>query len=206
MAVDPSYLHTDGTANVVSVVVSNKVEGAGATAVFDGRSYYQSLVTISQTASLNNTLDYAFAVGNAGIGNASSSYLTSRTVDMGGLGSSSISSAELHAIYTYGSGGLDDAVLLNGTSLLGNDVANGNNGDTNNYPADIVATSAITNDLNATDNVLKFTADAADLPSARRWRIMFFLKWRLLESSMRCRSQARWRFWHPLRPPRCLSS
>jgi hypothetical protein len=86
--------------------------------VFNGRSYYQSLVTISQTASLNNTLDYAFAVGNAGIGNASSSYLTSRTVDMGGLSSSSISSAELHAIYTYGTSGLDDAMLLNGTRWI----------------------------------------------------------------------------------------
>jgi len=161
LPINPSYLHTDGSQDIVSVVVSDKTTGA--TSPFDGRSYYQTLVTISQSASLNNTLDYVFAAGGGDIGQASGGYLTSRTLDLGAIGSQPISQADLYATYIYGDSGQKDALLLNGFSLLGDDVAKKNG--TASYPADFIYANMPTSDLLTADNLLKFTVDSADFPS-----------------------------------------
>jgi hypothetical protein len=158
LPVNPAYLHADGSANTVSVVVSDKTQGA--TALFDGRTYYQALVTISQSTSNNNTLDYAFAAGGGDIG-TSAGYLTSRTLNMGALSNSTINQADLYATYIYGDSGQKDAVLLNGTSLLGDDVATKNGSAA--YPADVVHASLAASSLLTTSNFLKFTVDAADV-------------------------------------------
>ncbi|MCE5268135.1 MAG: PEP-CTERM sorting domain-containing protein [Planctomycetaceae bacterium] len=155
--VDPTYLHTDGSSDLVSVMVSDKT--AGATQPFDGRSYYQALVTISQIASLNNTLDYAFAAGSGDIG-TSSGYVTSRTLNLGNIGSLAVIQADLYAGYIYGDANQKDSLLLNGHSLLGDDVAHKNG--TASYPADFVYASVPTADLLPTDNLLRFTVDPAD--------------------------------------------
>ena len=160
LPINPSYLHTDGSADVVSVVVSDKTTGA--TSPFDGRSYYQSLVTISQSAGLGKTLDYAFAAGGGDIGQTSGGYVTSRTLDLGAISSQPISQADLYAIYTYGDAGQKDKLLLNGNSLLGDDVAKKNGSAA--YPADFVYANVPTSDLLAADNLLKFTVDPADFP------------------------------------------
>jgi hypothetical protein len=161
LPVNPSYLHKDGSADAVSVVVSDKTTGA--TSPFDGRTYYQALVTISQSTSLNNTLDYAFAAGGGDIGQTSGGYVTSRTLNMGYLSNTTISQADLYAAYIYGDAGQGDALLLNGTSLLGSDVANKNG--TATYPADFVHASLAASNLVSTNNLLKFTVDAADVSS-----------------------------------------
>jgi hypothetical protein len=162
LPIDPSYLNSNGTANQVSVSIGNKTKGAGASAVFDGRSMYQSLVTVSQDDSLNNTLDYAFAAGGGDIGKAPSSYLTSRTLDMGSLGSGTVTSARAHAIYTYGDLNQKDKLLFNGTALVGDDVANKKNGVSSpTYPADVIDTD-VTSFVQSGTNSLKFTVDAAD--------------------------------------------
>jgi len=158
LPVNPAYLHTNGSADTVSVVVSNKTTGA--TAPFDGRTYYQALVTISQSTSLTNTLDYAFAAGGGDIG-TSSGYVTSRTLNLGAISSSDITQADLYATYIYGDAGQNDALLLNGTSLLGNDVATKNG--TANYPADFVHAGLSSTNLLSTNNLLKFTVDSADV-------------------------------------------
>jgi hypothetical protein len=158
LPVDPTYLHTNGSADAVSIVVSDKTTGA--TSPFDGRTYYQALVTISQSASLSNTLDYAFAAGGGDIG-TSTGYVTSRTLNLGSLSGSNVSHADLFAAYIYGDAGQSDALLLNGTSLLGSDVANKNG--TAAYPADFVHANVSASSLALTNNLLKFTVDAADV-------------------------------------------
>lgn len=160
LAIDPSYLHTDGSADVVSVAVTDKTQGA--TALFDGRSYYQTLVTISQRAGLDSTLDYAFATGAGDIG-TSTGYVTSRILNLGGLGGPSFGRADLYAGYLYGDANQKDSLRLNGVSLLGDDVATKNG--TASYPADFVHTSLSAGGLLASNNTLKFTVDAADFPA-----------------------------------------
>jgi hypothetical protein len=163
LPVDPSFLHTNGDADSVSVVVSDKTQGA--TSPFDGRSYYQALVTISQSAGLNNTLDYAFAAGGGDIG-TSAGYAASRTLNMGGIGGGPISSSSLHAVYIYGDAGQADKLLLNGVSLAGDDAADHNNGDLVSYPADALLKISVPGGaLLPTDNLLRFTVDAADFGS-----------------------------------------
>jgi hypothetical protein len=158
LPVNPAYLHTSGAADTVSVAVSDKTTGA--TSPFDGRTYYQALVTISQSASLSNTLDYAFAAGGGDIG-TSAGYTTSRTLNLGSLSDATITQADLYAAYIYGDAGQSDALLLNGTSLLGSNVANKNG--TADYPADFVHTSVSASNLALTNNQLKFTVAAADV-------------------------------------------
>ena len=153
--VSPSYLNTNGATNDVSVTVSDKTKGA--TSYFDGRSYYQALVTVSQTAGLNNTLSYAFAAGGGDIGTGTG-YLNSRTLDMGGIGSRTVTRARAHAIYAYGDYGQADQLLLNGVSLAGNDAANHNNNDTSvNYPADILDVDAMSGLALSGNNQLTFS-------------------------------------------------
>lgn len=158
VAVDTSYLNVGSSAtNQVSVTVSNKTQGA--TALFDGRSYYQSLVTITQDSSLNNVLAYAFAAGGGDIG-TSAGYTTSRTLDLGSLSTSNVTDADLYALYIYGDAGQNDKLLLNGTSLLGDDVATKNG--TASYPADFVSADA-TSALQDGNNTLTFTVDPSDV-------------------------------------------
>lgn len=158
--VNASLLNIGSSAsNEISVVVSDKTTGA--TQPFDGRSFYQSLVTVTQTASLNNLLNYSFVSGAGDIGQTSGGFVTNRTLNLGGFNSSlPVTQADLHAIYTYGDAGQQDALLLNGTSLLGNDVAFKNG--TANFPADIVQTSVPTGLLSSMGNQLKFTVDPSD--------------------------------------------
>jgi hypothetical protein len=161
LPVDPSYLNKGSAAtNAVSVVVSDKTQGA--TAPFDGRCYYQTLVTITQNAGLNKTLDYAFAAGGGDIGQTSGGYVISRTLNLGAIGSQPISQADLYALYIYGDANQKDALLLNGSSLLGDDVAKKNGSVA--YPADFVYASVPTGDLLTSGNLLKFTVDPADFP------------------------------------------
>ncbi len=157
LPINTGFLHTDGSTDAVSVVVSDKTTGA--TAPFDGRSYYQALVTISQSAGLNNTLDYAFAAGGGDIG-TSAGYLLSRTLDLGPVSGLLVSQANLYALYIYGDAGQKDKLLLNGVSMLGDDVANKNG--TAAYPADFVHADLTTGNLLTSDNLLKFTVDPAD--------------------------------------------
>jgi len=168
LPIDPGYLYTNGTANEVSVQVSNKTQGSGASAVFDGRSNYQALVTITKSAALNNTLDYAFAAGGGDIG-TSAGYVTSRTLDFGSIGSGTISQADLYAVYTYGDYAQNDKLLLNDVSLFGDNAANKNNNDASvTYPADFLhAYSALLQGVSfrTTGNTLKFTVDSADVSS-----------------------------------------
>lgn len=160
LPVNTAYLHADGSANTVSVVVSDKTTGA--TAPFDGRTYYQALVTISQNTSLNNTLDYAFAAGGGDIG-TSTGYVTSRMLNLGSLTSSTSTQADLYAAYIYGDAGQSDALLMNGTSLLGSDVATKNGSAA--YPADFVHANVSVATLALTNNQLKFSVGAADVSS-----------------------------------------
>lgn len=160
LPINPSYLHTDGSADVVSVVVSDKTTGA--TSPFDGRSYYQNLITISRSASLKSTLDYAFVAGGGDIGQTSGGYVTSRTLNLGAIASQPVSQVDLYATYIYGDAGQKDSLLLNDYSLLGDDVAKKNG--TAAYSADFVYSNVPTSYLSAADNLLKFTVDPADFP------------------------------------------
>jgi hypothetical protein len=162
LPIDPSYLNTNGTANQVSVVVGDKTKGAGATSYFDGRSSYQTLVTISQNGNLGTSLDYALAVGGGDIG-TSSGYVTSRTLNLGSFSIDTFVQADLYGTYIYGSNGQMDKLLLNGNSLLGDDVAKGIG--VTDYPSDFVYASVPEADLLATGNTLKYTVDAADFPA-----------------------------------------
>jgi hypothetical protein len=167
LPIDTSYLYTDGTPNQVSVVVGGKPQKASGTYELDGRSFYQSLVTISQSASLNNTLDYAFAAGGGDIG-TSTGYVTSRELNLGSLGSDPISQADIYATYTYGDS-KTDALLLNGAAmndlsdssgaLSSNNVAVGPNYSTANF----VYGDAESYLRAAGDNLLKFTVDSSDV-------------------------------------------
>jgi len=162
LPVDTSFLHTNGSSNDVSVVIDNKTQGSSATAVFDSRSYYQALVTIAQDDSLNNTLDYAIAVGGGDIGQTSGGYTISRTLDLGDLGGGDVIEADLYAVYAYGDMNQKDAILLNGHSLLGDDVANAKQSGMTTYPNDFVHATVSADDLVAGDNLLKFTVDPSD--------------------------------------------
>ena len=168
LPINPSYLYTSGSANVVSVVVSDKSTDANGQILFDGRSYYQTLVTISRSASLVNTLDYAFAAGGGDIG-TSTGYVTSRTLNLGAIGSQPISQADLYATYIYGDAGQKDKLLLNGVSLLGDDVANKtykNGTGASVYLADSVYAKVLSSNLFAVNNLLKFTVNPADFSSS----------------------------------------
>ncbi len=158
LPIDPSYLNTDGSADSVSVVVSDKTTGA--TAPFDGRTYYQSLVTVSQRDGLGTMLDYAFAAGGGDIGQNSGSCVTSRTLEIGSLSSETIDQADLYALYIYGDANQKDKLLLNGISVLGDDVAAKTG--TASYPADFVHASLSPSALAFTSNSLKFTVDPSD--------------------------------------------
>lgn len=160
LPIDSTYLNKGASAtNNISVVVSDKTTGA--TSPFDGRCYYQSLITLSQDNSLNNILEYAYAVGGGDIGQTSGGYVTSRTLNMGSINSQPITDADLYALYIYGDANQKDALLLNGLSLLGDDVAKKNG--TTSYPADFVHADLTASQLLPSNNLLKFTVDSADL-------------------------------------------
>ena len=134
------------------------------------------MLAVYQDVSLNNTFDYVVAEGSGDIyRDENLSYsppkVESRTVDLGPADTMNLTSAQLHALYTYGTDEQNDRLYFNGVQLGGNDVA-AFDADTSplDYGPDLVSFDVIA-DL-ATTNSLMFTVSDADgVPDTREYSL-----------------------------------
>jgi hypothetical protein len=121
------YLHTDGTANVITVTEDDK-DGTN----FDGRIVDISLVTVYQDSSIDQALDYYLIEGDGYMRKSLSSTYgnapSTRTVAIDGIDTSNVTSASYTTLYTHGSLGEADRQYFNGNQLGGDDVAYGQYG------------------------------------------------------------------------------
>lgn len=117
LPVPGAYLHTDASANEVRVVQES---GGG----FDGRIQHLTLVVVSQSGALANTLDYAFVEGSGDLRAAPSPpQVDQRSVAFADVNPVAATGARLTVLYTYGDTGLNDGLRFNGTPLGGEDVS-----------------------------------------------------------------------------------
>jgi len=138
-----AYLHKDGSANNISVLVSDPSNTG-----FDGRMVDVSLMAVYQDPSIHQKLDYFLAEGdgylrkppaNPTYGNAPDV----RTLLFSGLDTTNVTSASYTTLYTHGDLGQADRLFFNGIQLGSNDVAYGQYGL---YGPDL-PTFDVTNDL-----------------------------------------------------------
>ncbi|MCC7518153.1 MAG: DUF3344 domain-containing protein [Verrucomicrobiae bacterium] len=113
LPINPAWLNTNGSANSVSITVTTPDS-------FDGRISQISLLSVYQAASLNNRFQYAIAEGSADIYRAPTGSQTNAwSVSLGALALTDLTSATLHAVYTYGDAGQNDRLYFNGSALGG---------------------------------------------------------------------------------------
>ncbi|MEN6458976.1 MAG: PEP-CTERM sorting domain-containing protein [Thermoguttaceae bacterium] len=169
--VTSSLLYTDGTANQVTISLSDTVLTDGV--CFDGRIAQATLWSVYQDSSLHNTFQYVVAEGSGDIYKTSTytssgkTYTTtmSREVSLGTANTDNVTSATFTALYTYGDKNQNDHVSLNGTQLGGDDVANKQNGSSLAVAPDLVS-FGVTNCLSST-NTVTFSVDPEDVPSSQ---------------------------------------
>jgi len=163
-------MKTDGSANLVSVTVSDDTQQ------FDGRIQQVSLLAVYQDASLNNIFDYVVAEGSGDIYRDenltySPPKVESRTVDLGAVDTSDLTSAQLHALYTYGTDEQNDRLYFNDVQLGGDDVA-AFDADASglDYEPDLV-TFDVTANLAATNSLLFTVSDLDGVPDTREYSL-----------------------------------
>ena len=111
-----SLLYTDGTANSVSVTISDP-DSTG----FDGRVCDVSLVSIYQDPSINQTLDYYLAEADGTLRKTpgSSGSPSERSLTISGIDTADVLAATYTAGYTHGTTGQLDQLFFNSTDLDG---------------------------------------------------------------------------------------
>jgi hypothetical protein len=155
LPVSNSYLHTDGSSNLVSVTVTTTNE-------FDGRIFQVTLLSVYQQSALSNQFQYAIAEGSGDIYNApSSGEVCSRTVALGGLSLPQVNSAAFQAVYIYGQEDENNLLVFNGVQLGGDDVANWV--PPPDYGPSVVGFD-VTPDVVSTNNSVVFDLCSADVP------------------------------------------
>ena len=166
----PAMLNTDGSANTVSVTITD------ATQKFDGRIQQVSLLAVYQDASLNNIFGYVVAEGSGDIyrdQNLSHSppRVESRSVDLGPASTVGLISAQLHALYTYGTDEQNDRLYLNGVQFGGDDVAAFDaDASSLDYEPDLVSFD-VTTELVATNSLLFTVSDVDGVPDTREYSL-----------------------------------
>jgi len=163
-------MKTDGAANLVSVTVSDETQQ------FDGRIQQVSLLAVYQDASLNNIFDYVVAEGSGDIYRNEDLTKTppkveSRTVDLGTADTANVTSAVLHALYTYGTDEQNDRLYFNGAQYGGDDVSNFDaDSSPFDYGPDLVSFD-VAADLVATNRILFTVSDADGVPDTREYSL-----------------------------------
>lgn len=150
--------HTNATPNLIRVGMQTS-NGS------DGRIHHITLVAVTESSALANTLDYALLEGSGDIRAAPSApQVDQRTVDFAPVNPSNASAATLTALYTYGDNGQNDMLFFNGTALGGNDVSQWDASVTNYGPS--VVSFDVLPQLTAT-NTVRFDVSAANVPEPR---------------------------------------
>ncbi|MCD6365054.1 MAG: DUF3344 domain-containing protein [Planctomycetes bacterium] len=168
--VPPAMLNTDGSTNAVSVTITDTTQE------FDGRIQQVSLLAVYQDASLHNTFDYVVGEGSGDIyRDENLSYsppkVESRTVDLGPTDTAGLTSAHLHALYTYGTDEQNDRLYFNGVPFGGNDVAAFDaDASVLDYEPDLVSFD-VTAELAATNSLLFTVSDVDGVPDAREYSL-----------------------------------
>jgi hypothetical protein len=154
-------LKTDGTANTVSVTLSDP-DASG----FDGRMYGISLIAVYQDPSIDHILDYYLAEADGTMRTSPGTYGSpdERMLTLSGLNIAEALTATYYAGYTHGntSAGANhlDQLYLNGSRLgpANNDVSTG---DFTNYPPNLLTFNA--SEYLAADSTFRYTVNGAEL-------------------------------------------
>ncbi len=158
----PSLIYTNGTANIVTI--------AEDPSTFDGRINQVTFIAVYQNAALNNTFHYALAEGSGdiyNITNPATGRVDTRSVTMPSVEAALVTTATLHALYTYGDVNQNDRLYFNNTALGGsgsNDIANWNANATGlDYGPNLVSYEVTS--LLASNNVVTFSVSSNDVPA-----------------------------------------
>lgn len=154
-------VRADGTTNTFEIALNDP------TGSFDKRCVQATFLTLYERMSLTHRLSWALAEGSGDIYRGTAGAATTCSLTLGPTPSGDVEDAVLHALYTYGDYAQNDRLILNGTPVGGDNVADhADNYTALNYVPDLV-TIDVRGVLAATNN-LKFSVDAADgVPGTR---------------------------------------
>lgn len=160
LPVPPGILYTDGSSNHVQLTVTTPD-------TFDGRINHVTLLAVYQSAALNHTFEYLLAEGSGDIYRApSAAQVDARTVPLGPVNPTDVTTARLRALYTYGDINQNDHVYFNGMQLGGDDVANHDSSVTGlGFAPDVVNFDVLPH--LAASNAVTFSVSMADVPDTR---------------------------------------
>lgn len=151
----------DGTTNVFEVSITDP------SGSFDKRCVQATFLTLYESMSLTNRLSWFLGEGSGDIYRGTAGAAANCTLALGTTPPGDLDSATLTALYTYGDYAQNDRLILNGTPVGGDNVADhADNFAALNYVPDLVSFDVTA--LVAQTNVVKFSVDTADgVPDTR---------------------------------------